>query len=247
MKFRLRDPDLILGGGLYQSSLVFKMKDKYPIVINWVYTHLLIGFQCFSNNRFWYNNHGSWNLKKSKSFPKFHKNHLFFDDFEIVTRTNGFSILIFFQNTEIIKNRKYSNIWNWHFLKNSKSCPILIHIMFISNYLKNGHGVLPWYNRGFTQFLRHGHNKLMIAQTQCSQGYQKLVKKYWLKKISSRSCQVWTRVNCRLELQTLDGNCVFGQSFMCAYFLFMNVCHSFTLKGEKIHTLKPCSWEKNLD
>jgi hypothetical protein len=60
--------------------------------------------------------------------------------------------------------------------------------MFISNYLKNGHGVLPWYNLGFTQFLRHGHNKLMIAQTQCSQRYQKLVEKYWLRKNSSKSC-----------------------------------------------------------
>ncbi len=49
-------------------------------------------------------------------------------------------------------------------------------------------------------------------------------------------------VNYRLELQTLDGNCVLGQ-----FFLFTNVCHSFTLKGEKIHTLEPYGWEKGLD
>ncbi len=98
-------------------------------------------------------------------------NHLFFEAFEIATRTNGSSILIFFQKIGIIENQKYSKSWNWHFLKNSKNYPILIHIMFISNYLKNGLGVLPWYNLGFTQFLRHGHNKLMTAQTQCSQGY----------------------------------------------------------------------------
>jgi hypothetical protein len=177
----------------------------------------------------------------------FHENHLFFDAFEIVIKTNGFSIQIFFQNIGIVENRKYSKIWNWHFLKNSNNCPILIHIMFISNYFKNGHEILPWYNLGFTQFLRRGHNKLMIAQTQCSQRYQKLVEKYWLRKISSKSCQVWTMVNCRLELQTLDGNCVFGQSFMCAYFLFMSVCYSLTLNGEKIHTLEPYSWEKKLD
>jgi hypothetical protein len=54
-------------------------------------------------------------------------------------------------------------------------------------------------------------------------------------------------VSCRLELQTLDGNCVFGQSYLCAFFLFMNVCRSLTLKGERIHTLEPCSWEKGLD
>jgi hypothetical protein len=60
--------------------------------------------------------------------------------------------------------------------------------MFTSNCLINGHGVLPWYSLGFTQFLKHGHNKLMIAQTQCSQGYQKLVEKYQLRKIYSKSC-----------------------------------------------------------
>jgi hypothetical protein len=36
---------------------------------------------------------------------------------------------------------------------------------------KNGPWVLPWSNLGFTQFLKHGHNKLMIVETQCSQGY----------------------------------------------------------------------------
>jgi len=61
------------------------------------------------------------------------------------------------------------------------------------------------------------------------------------KKISSKSCHVWALVNYRLELQTLDGNCALGQSFLCAFFLFMSVCHSLTLKGEKIHTLKPCA------
>jgi hypothetical protein len=152
----------------------------------------------------------------------------------------------FFQKNKIIKNHKYSKIWNWHFFKPQR-IPILIHIMFTSNYLRNGHGVLPWYNLGFTQFLRHGHNKLMIAQTQCSQGYQKLVEKYWVRKNYNISCQVWTMVSCRLELQTLDGNYVFGQSFLCAFFLFMSVCHSLTLKGEKIHTLEPYSWEKGLE
>jgi hypothetical protein len=85
-------------------------------------------------------------LKNQRTFQRstsflgqfFHENHLFFDAFEIVIKTNGFSILIFFQNIEIIENWKYSKIWNWHFLKNSNNCPILIHIMFISNYLKMG-------------------------------------------------------------------------------------------------------------
>ncbi len=108
----------------------------------------------------------------------FHENHLFFEVFEIVIRSNGSLILIFSQKNGIVENQKYSKIWNWHFFQNSKNCPILIHIMFISNYLRNGHGVLPWYNLGFTQFLKRGHNKLMIAQIQCSQGYQKLVEKY---------------------------------------------------------------------
>jgi hypothetical protein len=94
----------------------------------------------------------------------FHKNNLFFEAFEVVTISNGSSILIFFQKIEIIENQKYSKIWNRFFLKNSNNCPILIHLMFTSNYLRNGHGVLPWYNVGFTQFLGHGHNKLMIAQ-----------------------------------------------------------------------------------
>jgi hypothetical protein len=126
------------------------------------------------------------NFKNQRTFQSsisflgqfFHENHLFFYVFEIVTRTNGFSILSFFQNIGIIENWKYSKIWNWHFLKKSKNYLILIHIMFTNNYFKNGHGVLPWYNLGFTQFLRHGPNKLMIAQTQCSQGYHKLVEKY---------------------------------------------------------------------
>jgi hypothetical protein len=48
-------------------------------------------------------------------------------------------------------------------------------------------------------------------------------------------------VSYRLELQTLDGNCVFGQPCLCAFFVFMSVCRSLTLKGEKIHTLEPCS------
>jgi hypothetical protein len=72
---------------------------------------------------------------------------------------------------------KYLKNWNWHCFKNSKSCPTLVCIMFISNYLKNGPEILPWYKLGFTQFLRHGHNKLMIAQTQSSQGYWKLKEK----------------------------------------------------------------------
>jgi hypothetical protein len=94
----------------------------------------------------------------------FHKNNLFFEAFEVVTISNGSSILIFFQKIEIIENQKYSKIWNRFFFLNSNNCPILIHLMFTSNYLRNGHGVLPWYNVGFTQFLGHGHNKLMIAQ-----------------------------------------------------------------------------------
>jgi hypothetical protein len=73
---------------------------------------------------------------------------------------------------------KYLKNWNWHCFKNSKSCPTLVHIMFISNYLKNGLEVLSWYKLGFTQFLGHGHHKLMIAQTQSSQEYRKLVEKF---------------------------------------------------------------------
>ncbi len=69
VKFKPKDPNSILGGGLYQFLMVFKIKDKYPLVINWVYTHLLISFEYCSNNQFWYNNHGSWNFKKSRNFP----------------------------------------------------------------------------------------------------------------------------------------------------------------------------------
>ncbi len=43
--------------------------------------------------------------------------------------------------------------------------------MFTRNYFWNGPGFLPWYNLGFTQFLGHGHNKLIITQKQCSRGY----------------------------------------------------------------------------
>jgi hypothetical protein len=68
---------------------------------------------------------------------------LFFEAFEIVTRTNDSLILTFFQKIGIIENKKYSKIWNWHFFKNSKNFPILIHVMFTSNYLRNGHGILP--------------------------------------------------------------------------------------------------------
>jgi hypothetical protein len=53
--------------------------------------------------------------------------------------------------------------------------------MFTNNYFLNGYGALPWYNLGFTQFLRHGHNKLTITQIQCSQRYKKLVEKFWLR------------------------------------------------------------------
>jgi hypothetical protein len=42
----------ILGKGLYQASTVFGMKDKYPMVTKWVYTHLLIGFQYFQITNF---------------------------------------------------------------------------------------------------------------------------------------------------------------------------------------------------
>ncbi len=87
--------------------------------------------------------------------------------------------------------------------------------MFISDYFKNGLGVFPWYNLRFTQFFKHGHNKL-ITQTKCSQGYKKLVENFLLRKIYSKSCQVWTMVNYKLELQTLGRNCVLGQSFLFA-------------------------------
>jgi hypothetical protein len=75
VKFRPRDLDSILGGGLYQSLTIFRMKDKYPTIINWVFTHLFIGFQYLSTNQIWYNNHGFWNFLKymTWNFPKFHK------------------------------------------------------------------------------------------------------------------------------------------------------------------------------
>ncbi len=50
--------------------------------------------------------------------------------------------------------------------------------VYTINYLRSGPKVLPWYNLGFTQFFKHCHNKLMIVQTQWSQGYQKLVEKF---------------------------------------------------------------------
>ncbi len=42
VKFEPKDLNSILGGGLYQSSMNFRMKDRYPMVINWVYAHLLV-------------------------------------------------------------------------------------------------------------------------------------------------------------------------------------------------------------
>jgi hypothetical protein len=39
--------ETVLGRGPYQASIVFKVKDKYPMVTKWVYTHLLIGSQYF--------------------------------------------------------------------------------------------------------------------------------------------------------------------------------------------------------
>jgi hypothetical protein len=142
---------------------------------------------------------------------------LFFEAFEIGTRTNVFLSWFF------------SKIWNQRFLdfkifkelesaflKKFKELTNTIHIMFTSNYFLNGPRVLPWYNLGFTQFLIHGHNKLMITQIQCSQGYKNLVEKFWLRKSYSKSCQVWTMVGYRLELQTLGRNCVLRQSFLFA-------------------------------
>jgi hypothetical protein len=154
----------------------------------------------------------------SRNFPKFsqiffcqffHENHLFFKAFEIVIRINGYLILTFFQKMRIDSSwiLKYLKNLNLHFFFNSNNCPIQIHIMFTSNYLINGPRFLPWYNLGFTQFLKQGHNKLMIAQTQCS---QKLVEKFWLRKNYNKHCQVWTMVGCRFELQTLARNCVLG-------------------------------------
>jgi hypothetical protein len=55
VKFEPKDLDFILGGGLYQCSTIFKRRDKYATIINWVYTHLFFGFQYFSNNQFLYN------------------------------------------------------------------------------------------------------------------------------------------------------------------------------------------------
>jgi hypothetical protein len=57
----------------------------------------------------------------------------------------------------------------------------------------------------------------MITQTQCSQGYKKLVENFWLRKNYNKSCQVWTKVGYRLEFQTLGRNCVLGQSFLFAF------------------------------
>jgi hypothetical protein len=56
----------------------------------------------------------------------------------------------------------------------------------------------------------------MITQTQCLQGYKKLVEKFWLENFYSKSCQVLTMVDYKLELQTLGRNCVLGQSFLFA-------------------------------
>jgi hypothetical protein len=115
----------------------------------------------------------------------FHENCWFFEAFEI-TRINGPLILNFVQKTGTVDSwiLKCLKNWNWHCFKNSKSCPTLVHIMLISNYLKNGAEVLSWYKLGFTLFLGHGHNKLMTAQTQSSRGYWKLAQtqssqKYW--------------------------------------------------------------------
>jgi hypothetical protein len=98
----------------------------------------------------------------------FHENHLFFESFEIITKTNGYLFLIIFQKTsqpllyfKIFKELELIFLKKFKKLHNTNS--------------KIGPRVLPWYNLGFTQFLKHNHNKLTFAQTQCSQGYHKLV------------------------------------------------------------------------
>jgi hypothetical protein len=65
------DLETVLGGGLYQAWTILKMRDKYPMVTKWVYTHLLIGSQYFQITNF---NTITMVLeinKKSRNFPKF--------------------------------------------------------------------------------------------------------------------------------------------------------------------------------
>ncbi len=101
------DLETVLGRGLYQASIVFRMKDRYPVVTKWVYTHLFIGSQYFQITNFDTITMVIEIFKSQKSFQSsviffcqlFHENHLFFKAFEIVTRVNGYLILIFFQKT----------------------------------------------------------------------------------------------------------------------------------------------------
>jgi hypothetical protein len=107
----------------------------------------------------------------------FHENHLFFDVFEIITITNGFSILIFFPKHRNHRKPEIFKDLELKFLKKIKELPNTNPYNVYKQLFKKWAWVLPWYNFGFTQFLKRGHNKLMIAQIQCSQGYQKFVEK----------------------------------------------------------------------
>jgi len=108
-------------------------------------------------------------------------------------------------------------------------------IMFINNYLRKGRRVLPWHNLGFTQFLKDGHYKLMIAQTQCSQGYRKLVEIFWLKNnlIKVAKYGLWWVVDLNFKLY-LGIVCLDNPSYVHQYFSFSQLfVVPLALKGKK--------------
>ncbi len=89
--------------------MVFRMKDRYPMVTKWVCTHLLIGFQYFQITNFDTITMVLEILKSQGTFQSsinffcqfVHENHLFFKAFEIITRMNVYLIMILFQKMKI--------------------------------------------------------------------------------------------------------------------------------------------------
>jgi hypothetical protein len=115
VKVKHKDLDLVLGGGLMSLQRFSKWRIyRFPMVINWVYTHLFIGSQYFSNNQIWYKNHGSWNFKKSRNFSKFYQMFLVNSFMKIVC---SLKLLNNNKNRWFFDSDFFSKNGNWRFLE----------------------------------------------------------------------------------------------------------------------------------